>query len=747
MALVGMIRPFLFHRFEPMPKHDASALLRPRNIVLVGASDRPRHWSGRVFENLRRFGFEGGVYPVNPKRDAIWGVPCYPSVDQLPETPDHVVSFLPADLVFGLMEESARAGARSALVFAGGFGEGGDPEGRARAARLAAIVRDTGLALCGPNCLGNVAAPSRAVTLPDDGLESIEAGPVAVIAQSGGLCVALNRILAERGLMPSYLVSCGNQVGLTAGDYLRYMANEPQVRAVLLYLEQVVGLDGFLGAAREMTAAGKAVVAVKIGGSDAGRAAALAHTGALAGTIEAFDAVAGAAGVARMDCIEDAIEALEYTVRAGRPAGEGIAVMTNSGAMKSLVSESAARAGVTLTKFSAGTQARLTAALGPDAPPGNPVDTKLTIRTEAYTACLDALADDPVVGLILLAEELPQVPGIERKEANLRGIGEWTKAHKDHPPVALFTPVNVSPSAHAKSLRAGLMHLPYFAEPDRAFRVVKRLQDQAARAARAGKDIGRHAVNASCGGGQLKPATPLSEAESKAFLTGLGIATPREAVAADADAAARAARDIGFPVVVKGLSAALPHKTEAGAIVLGLDDEDKVRAACNQITRNVAAYRPGVVLDGFLVAEQVSDGAEMALGLSVDPEMGPVVMFGSGGVLLELYKDVAFGRAGLNRDEAVAMIDATRAGRLIDGWRSGPPLDREAVIDAIVALGRLAADDPSMEAVDINPLLVRPKGKGVLCLDALVVRQAPNPTDSAAESRESRSVAGVKPEG
>jgi acetyltransferase len=644
------------------------------------------------------------------------------------------------------MEDSARAGARSALVFAGGFGEGGDPDGRARAARLAAIVRDTGLALCGPNCLGNVAAPSRAVTLPDDGLESIEAGPVAVIAQSGGLCVALNRILAERGLMPSYLVSCGNQVGLTAGDYLRYMANEPQVRAVLLYLEQVVGLDGFLRAAREMTAAGKAVVAVKIGGSDAGRAAALAHTGALAGTIEAFDAVAGAAGVARMDCIEDAIEALEYTVRAGRPAGEGIAVMTNSGAMKSLVSESAARAGVTLTKFSAGTQARLTAALGPDAPPGNPVDTKLTIRTEAYTACLDALADDPAVGLILLAEELPQVPGIERKEANLRGIGEWTEVHKDRPPVALFTPVNVSPSPHAKSLRAGLLHLPYFAEPDRAFRVVKRLQEQAARTARARNDT-TYAVRTSDNNGQSAPASPLSEAESKKFLAHLGIATPREAIAADADAAARAARDIGFPVVIKGVSAALPHKTEAGAIMLGLENEDAVRAACARIASNVAAYRPGLVLDGFLVAEQVSDGAEMALGLSVDPEMGPIVMFGSGGVLLELYKDVAFGRAGLNREEAAAMIDATRAGRLIDGWRRGAALDREAAIAAIVGLGRLAAEDPTVAAVDINPLLMRAKGKGILALDALVVRQAPNAAVSAATRRESPSVAGVKPEG
>lgn len=703
-----------------MSSHDASALLRPRNVVLVGASDRPRHWSGRVFENLQRFGFPGGIYPVNPKRDEIWGVPCYAAVDQLPEKPDHVVSFLPADLVFGLMQDAAAAGARSALVFAGGFGEGGDPEGRARAARLGAIVRETGLALCGPNCLGNVAAPSRTVTLPDDGLESIEAGPVAVIAQSGGLCVALNRILAERGLMPSYLISCGNQIGLTAGDYLRFMAGEPQVRAVLLYLEQVTGLEGFLDAARLATAAGKTVIAVKIGGSDAGRAAALAHTGSLAGTVEAFDAVAGAAGIARMDCIEDAVEALEYSVRASRAVGDGIAVMTNSGAIKSLVSESAARAVVDLTRFSDVTQARLTAALGPDAPAGNPVDTKLTIRTENYVACLDALADDAGVGLILLAEELPQVPGIERKEANLRGIGEWARRRKTRPPVALFTPVNVSPSAHARSLRAALMDLPFFAEPDRAFRVIRRLQDARQRHAQAGDTPFSAAAQTT---DSDTPATALSESASKEFVARAGIALPREAVCADDAAAVSAARDIGFPVVVKAVSAALPHKTEAGAIALGLLDEDAVRAACAKICANVAAYAPGLVIDGFLVAEQVTGGAEMALGLSLDPEMGPIVMFGLGGIMLELFKDVAFGRAGLNAGEAAAMIDATRAGRLIAGWRGAPALDRDAVIDAIVAFGHLAATDPTIAAIDINPLLVREKGRGALALDALVVRR------------------------
>ncbi len=709
-------------------RHDASALLRPRNIVLVGASDRPRHWSGRVYENLRRFGFPGGVYPVNPKRETIWDVPCFPNVAALPEAPDHILSFLPADLVPGLLREAAAAGARSALVFAGGFGEGNDPRGRERARELAAVVEETGIALCGPNCLGNVAAPSRAVTLPDDGLGGIEPGPVAIIAQSGGLCVALNRILAERAMMPSYLISCGNQIGLAAGDYIRYMADEPQVRAILLYLEQVVRVDDFLDACRTAQAAGKAVIAIKIGGSDAGRAAALAHTGSLAGAVEAFDAVAGAAGVTRFDCLEDAVEALEYAVRADPPRAPAVAVVSNSGALKSLVSESAARAGVPLAKFSEATQTRISAQLAADAPPGNPVDTKQTIRTENYLACLDALADDPEVGLILLGEELPQVPGIERKEANLRGVSKWTQERRDRPPLALFTPVNVSPSDHAKGLRAGLAHLPYLSEPDRAFRVVQRFNDQIARRTRAAAAPAPAAsADALASLNKLADArgdTPrtLSEAQSKTLLAPWGIRAARETLAIDAGTAIKAAEEMGYPVVIKGMAPTLAHKTEAGAVMLNITDAAAVEAACAKIATNVEVYAPGTVLEGFLVAEQVTGGAEFALGISRDAEMGPVVMFGMGGIMLELYKDVAFGRAGLNRVEAAAMIDATRAGRLLAGWRGAPPLDREAVIEAIVGLGALAAQaGDRIEAVDINPLVALPAGRGALALDALVV--------------------------
>ena len=714
-----------------MTTDKVEALLNPRNIVLVGASDRPRHWSGRVRANLMRFGYTGGVYPVNPRRVEIWGTPCYADFDALPEAPDHILSFVPADSVFGVLKSGAAAGARSALVFAGGFGEGGHEEGRARAKRLRAVIDETGLAVCGPNCMGNVSAASRAVTLPDDGLDRIEVGPTSVIAQSGGLCVALNRLLAERSLMPSHMVSAGNQLGLAAGDYIRFMAAQPQVKAILLYLEEVVRTHDFIAACTEAAAAGKAVVAVKIGRSDAGRAAALAHTGALAGSVDAFDAIAGAAGVVRLDTIEDAVEALEYLVRVAPPKGPGIAVMTNSGAITSLISEYAARAGVELAALNTETKAKIAAALGPLANPANPLDTRSTLATEAHTACMDALAADPGVDLLLMAEELPLKPGIERKELNLEAIGEWTR--KGGPvPVAMFAPMALSLSEHGQELRKKLGHLTYMSEPDRAFRVLGRIMrgsDKYARArsAPAATKAPEDATSRLDALVALRNARPhaLDELYSKDLLSAWGLPLAREAEAADAEAAVLAADEIGYPVVVKSISENLPHKTEAGAIALGLEDSDAVAKACTEIVANVAAYDKHAVLTGFLVAEQVTDGAELTLGIMRDPEMGMVVMFGSGGVMVELYKDVAYGRPGLNRVEATAMIDATQARHIIAGYRGAPALDRAAVIDAIVALGQFALDaGDTIEAVDINPLIALADGQGVCALDALVVLAA-----------------------
>src|SRR5499426_4882151 len=281
----------------PANKNDAIArLFHPRNVVLVGASDRPDHWSRRVFDNLKRFGFAGRVFPVNPNRSEIWGTACFPDLKALPETPDHLVLFTPAETSFRVLRDGAAAGAQSATLYAAGFGEGGDREGLALADELRAVLKETGLTIVGPNCMGVACGRSSFCSIPDETLQELAESPVAIAAQSGAICASLNRSINELGLKVSCFASVGGQIGCTISDFIDYYAVQPELKVVLCYIESIPDAAHFLAASRRAHDNGKTVVAVKIGASETARRFALAHTGALAGTAEVFEACATAAG-------------------------------------------------------------------------------------------------------------------------------------------------------------------------------------------------------------------------------------------------------------------------------------------------------------------------------------------------------------------------------------------------------------------------------------------------------------------
>src|ERR1700680_1915632 len=288
------------------------ALLNPRNVVILGASDTPGNWSQRVWRNVNRYKFPGPVYPLNPRRDQIWDTRCYRSYAELPEPPDHVVVVIPAASVPDALIEASRAGARSATVLTAGFAESSDPAARALATRLKAVIAQTGLAVSGPNCFGNLHARAGLMTMPDDRLQRLVNGPVAIIGQSGGLAMAIKRSLEERGIDAGSVVTSGNQAGLSSDDFIAYYAMNDDIRVIVAYLEEVQNPHAFMAACRMARAAGKPVVVMKLGASAEGRAAALAHTGALAGAMEAFDAVGGAAGVLRVRTLDDVVETVEY---------------------------------------------------------------------------------------------------------------------------------------------------------------------------------------------------------------------------------------------------------------------------------------------------------------------------------------------------------------------------------------------------------------------------------------------------
>src|SRR6516164_5042712 len=306
------------------------ALTEPRNAVLVGASERAGSWAWRVLRNLKNYAFPHPIYLVNPRRTEIEGERCYPDVRALPEKPDHLVVLVPAPGVPEILRNGAAAGARSATVFSAGFGEAYDREAAALGRELAAVIAQTGLAVSGPNCMGNICAKSRLVTLTEDRRLAVRRGPVALVGQSGGMMIFINAALEERGIFAEYLITSGNEAGLSVPDFVAFFAAESELKVIIVYVEAVASAEKFAAACRAARAAGKAIVAVKLGQSERGREAAMAHTGSLAGSVEVFDALARELGVVRADTLDDAVEAAELLAHTGAPRGRRLGAITLS---------------------------------------------------------------------------------------------------------------------------------------------------------------------------------------------------------------------------------------------------------------------------------------------------------------------------------------------------------------------------------------------------------------------------------
>jgi acetyltransferase len=706
-------------------KKKVEALTAPRNAVLVGASDRPGSWAARVWRNLNKYQFPGTIYSINPRRDSIWDKPCYPDFKSLPEPPDHLVVLVPAANVPEALRAGAAAGARSATVFSSGFGEGFDTEAASLGRELRQVIAETGLAVSGPNCMGNICAKSRLVTLTEDRMLKVQEGPVALVGQSGGMMIFANAALQERGIAAEYLITSGNEAGLSAGDYIAYFADQPELKVIAVYIEAVADLSKFKAACRMARNAGKHIVALKMGQSEAGREAALAHTGALAGSMDAFDAVAGEAGVVRADTLDDLVELTELLAHTGAPPGRRFGAITLSGAFRGLLLDGAEKYGMQFPALQPETTEHLKTILTVGSLVSNPIDGGYGVLTSAdnYMASIAALQADPNVDMVILQEALPREPGSDRAERYISLVDTYAAA-KATKPILFCAPISHGQTDYSRALRAKAPHVSFLQEPAKALRAIAAVArrgelERLARSAESAQPTHTsqqsaliERVRARAG----NDATALNEFESKELLRAYGVVTPDEALVASLDDALAAAQRIGYPVVLKAVSRTLMHKSDAGAVALNLATPEQLRDAYERMSATLSDE----TLDGMLVGEFVGGGLELMLGLHRDREMGLIVMAGAGGVLLELMKDVAFCAPPVSRDKALDLIDRTQAGRLIEGYRGSAPRDRDAVINALIGLGRLAADlSDVIEAVDINPFVALPQGG--MALDALVV--------------------------
>jgi acyl-CoA synthetase (NDP forming) len=712
------------------------ALTSPRNVVLVGASDRPGSWAARVWRNLNEYKFPGNIYPFNPSRKELYGQTCYGDFTSLPEKPDHLVVLVPAQHVPAILKAGAAAGARSATVFSSGFGEAFDDSATELGRQLREVIEETGLAVSGPNCMGNVSGKASFVTLTEDRPMKPGAGPVALVGQSGGVMIFVSHALEERGMKAGYLITSGNEAGLTVADYIAYFAIQDEIKVIVIYVEALKDIERFKQACRYAREKGKHIVAIKLGASEAGRNAAMAHTGSLAGSMEAFEALTGELGVARADTLDDAVELAELLAHTGAPSGRRLAAVTLSGAYRGLLLDAAERNGMEFPKLAQNTFDHLNKVLGVGSLVSNPIDGGFGVLTskDNYLACIEALQADPNIDMILLQEALPREPGSARGESYIRMVEDYifNKAKK---PIAFVTLTTHSQTDYSRALRHDAPHVSFLQEANKALRVIsvatrRRELEAMARnevSAPAANDAQKQAAQAlRAAAANAATAPALNEVRSKDILRAYGMPIAPEKLAQTIAEAKVAAKEIGYPVVLKAVSADLLHKSDAGAVQLGLAGDADVEAAWTRIEANLAKHGFKGTLDGMLVAKQVKGALELVLGLNRDPEMGLVVMAGMGGIWLELFKDVAFALPPITREKAHDMLAQTRAVRLLQGYRGSSELDIEAVVDGLVALGRIAVDlGDSLQSIDVNPFVVMPKGQGATALDALVVLRQP----------------------
>jgi acyl-CoA synthetase (NDP forming) len=698
------------------------AMLHPRNIVLVGATDKPGNYAERIWNNLIKYQYEGGLYPVNAKRETIWGVPCYKDFASLPEEPDHVLVLVPARFTVQVIRDAAAAGARSATIVTSGFSELQDDESQRLAAELQAAIRETGLAVTGPNCLGNLSAGEKLFTNIDDRVVTMAAGPVAIAGQSGAIVMAIRQALEDRGVGVGYMVTTGNEAGLETPDLMAYFAADPSIRVIVVYLEGVRNTQVFRRACKAARAAGKPVIALKLGASEGGRAAAMAHTGALAGSIETFDAISTREGVIRVRGLDELIETTECFVHAGPPKGARIAAVSLSGGKRGLLIDAFSAADLNFDALSQDASDKLAKMLGPGSIVGNPLDAGFAavVDPSVYMRSIKIMIDDPDTDIVIIDAELPKAPH-ELRERNLRIVDGMAAAASK--PVVYISTMSIGFTEFTKGLRKSLPHIAVMQGLDRAVGAIKSLIDYASLR----KEVPEVVSNSSASARamlekMLKNArgAALDEVASKKLLKAYGIPVSREEIAENAADAVKIAKKIGFPVVAKVVSADILHKSDIGGVVLNINSAAEVKKAFNDITARVRKLKGKPKLEGILIAQQVKAELELVVGASLDAEMGPVVLFGTGGVDIELMKDVALAGAPLDEADAKELINRTKAGVKLKGYRGKPALHEASAIKAIVGLSNLMADAGTrIASIDVNPFLINTR-TGV-AVDGLIV--------------------------
>jgi acetate---CoA ligase (ADP-forming) len=694
------------------------ALLRPRAIALVGASADPRSFGGFVLGNLRRFGYAGALHLVSRSSSEIDGHRCVKTVAELPTGLDLAVLAIPEAGVHEALQTLAARGCRAAVLFASGYAEAGEA-GRAKQDGLAALARKSGMLLLGPNCMG-FTNYQDAVPLTFEPLEPVGAPPAAggrgigVLAQSGAMAANLRDAFLGRGVAVPCVCSTGNEASVTVEDVLAdYLAN-PQIGVVALYAEQIRRPRLFLALARQAREAGKPIVLLMPGRSARARDAAASHTGALAGDHATAGALLRREAVVVVDAIDELYDTAAVLLRHPVPPAGGTAFVTGSGAMKNLALDFADDIGLPLPALAPATTQALAAMLPDYAVAENPLDyTTIGVRQPGLIGeLIHTMLADPAIGSGVLA--IPVGPTVAQRDKAEHIVPALARAGK---PTVLVLTGDGGPIEpfFADAIRSS--GVPLFRSPDRAMRALRRVAAYGEALARAGRADTRAPAAL-----PLPGAVPdnglFAEHQGKAWLKAAGIPVPAGGLARDLAEAERIAAAVGYPVVIKAQASALPHKSDVGGVVVGLADAGALRAGWARLNDSVRSHRPDLVLDGVLVEAMGPRGVELVVGARRDPDWGPVVLVGLGGIWIEALKDVRLLPADLAEADIVEELRRLKAAPVLAGLRGQPGVDLAAVARVVATIGAQMRAEPRIAEIDVNPLVAYPDG--VLALDALL---------------------------
>ena len=686
-------------------------LFCPKSIAIIGASTDPNKISGRPVNNLLANGYGGKIYPVNPRADTVQGLPVHASVTDIEDEVDLAIVAVPGARVEDAIDQCAEKGVKSVVMFSAGFAEI-DHEGKQRQDRLAAKVREAGMRMLGPNCMGMVNMGLRlpATFLPAFADNVVPGGCMGLVTQSGAFGSFAFVMAKERGINFSYVISTGNEADVEAADALAFLANDPGTRVIMLYLEGARNGVRLIEALRMARANRKPVVAIKLGRTDAGARAAESHTAALVGTNQVYDAVFKQYGVYRAGSVEEFFDIGCAVAIADFPLNDNVGLITNSGGVGVLMSDDASDRNLIVGAMPEDARAKIKE-LVPFAGVSNPIDvtaqafSDITLFSRSLEIVLKEGGYGSVVGF-------QGTSGINREVQDILRDA-WIRLKQEYPDV-LITVSGIHTPDFKQALEA--VGILTYEEPTHATRAIGAL----AGFRRAFADV-RKPVEVKDVPKPL-PGARLNEVETMAMLKEAGLPVSRQYLVTSAEQAVAAGREYGCPVAMKIVSADILHKSDMGGVRLNLETEAELAGAFEDITANARGHHPQVKIDGCLVAPMAGQGVETILGIKNDPIFGPVVMFGLGGVFAEVIKDVSFRVAPFDVAEARAMIGEIKASTILEGVRGQPGVDISALAQALSALSRFAIQYVNqVESLDINPFIVHPPGQGATAVDAAMV--------------------------